>query len=82
MLRARHNIALLVERLNILEYKFVFPEEIWNPSDPASIAAVAAREQRHGMLQLSLHMWFVDVGAVNFMGAHPKLSEYTDFWIE
>jgi len=82
MSRAKHNIALLVERLHVLEYRFAFPEEIWNPPDPASLAALESREQRYGVLPISLHMWFVVVGSVNFMGAHPKLSEYTDFWLE
>lgn len=82
MLRAKQNISLLVKRLHFLRYRFVFPEEIWIPPDPTSLAALEAREQHYGVLPISLHMWFVVVGSVNFMGAHPKLSEYTDFWQE
>jgi hypothetical protein len=76
MTRAKHNITLLVERLNTLGYRFVTPDNIWNPPDQARIADLDRFEQQYGPLPLSLRMWYELIGPVNFMGAHPKLSNY------
>lgn len=76
MLRARQNVAILVERLNRLGYRFLAPEEVWVPSTQASTAALDTLEQQYGPLPLSLRMWYEVVGSVNFMGAHPALSYF------
>lgn len=76
MTRARHNVALLAERLPTLGYRFVAPAQVWSPPDQARIADLERFEQQYGPLPLSLRLWYELVGSVNFMGAHPKLSSY------
>lgn len=76
MTRARHNVALLVERLDALGYHFVDPGQVWSPPDQTRIAALDRFEQQYGPLPLSLRMWYELVGPVNLMGAHPTLSSY------
>lgn len=76
MLRARDNIAILVERLNRLGYRFVATQEAWAPADPALIARLDAWEQKYGVLPLSVRTWYEIVGSVNFMGSHPTLNRY------
>jgi hypothetical protein len=79
MTRARHNVGLLVERLNTLGYRFVHPERVWVPPDEKNLTLLNAMEQRHGPFPLVVHAWCEIVGSVNFMGAHPKLSKCADF---
>ncbi len=84
MTRARTNVALLVERLTTLGYRFVSdvlgaPPTPWVPPTTHSLADLRAFEQQHGPLPLSLHAWYEVVGAVDFMGRHPRLSYYSDF---
>ena len=76
MERARHNVALLVERLTELEYRFAFPDDVWRLPDKASLAELAAFERRHGPLPLSLYAWYEVVGSVDLRGDHPKLGFY------
>jgi hypothetical protein len=76
MLRAKHNIDLLVERLEALEYRFVASDEVWTPPDADLIQAMDALEQRYGFFPIAIRKWFEVVGQGNFMGAHPKLSRY------
>jgi hypothetical protein len=84
MTRARANVALLVERLTTLDYRFVSdvlgaPPTPWLPPSPRSLADLRTIEQQYGPLPLSLHAWYEEVGAVDFMGRHPHLSYYSDF---
>jgi hypothetical protein len=76
MMRARHNVELLVGRLKTLGYQFLDPQEVWILPDRASIAALDLLEGRCGVLPLSLRMWYEVVGSVSFMGAHPSLSYF------
>jgi hypothetical protein len=76
MMRAKHNVAALVERLNTLEYRFSNPQKVWIAPDQASVAALDTLEQQYGFLPLSLRMWYDIVGSVDFTGAHPRLSCY------
>jgi hypothetical protein len=74
MKRARINIETLVERLNILQYHFLEPKNIWMAPNHESLRTLNALEERYGDMPLSLHMWYEIVGSVNFMGTHPKLG--------
>jgi hypothetical protein len=76
MLRAKHNISLLVERLTKLEYRFISPESVWRPPDPKLTATLDTLEQRYGSFPLVVRMWYEVVGEVDFMGTHPKLSHH------
>ena len=78
MQRARHNVDLLVPRLQQLGYRFVDPERVWNPPNPATLRALDDLEREHGSVPLVLRVWFEVVGSVNFMGAHPRLSSNAD----
>ncbi len=78
MQRARHNINLLVPRLQHLGYRFVAPERVWIPPDPATLGALDDLERDYGPMPLVLRVWFEVVGSVNFMGAHPRLSSNAD----
>jgi hypothetical protein len=76
MRRARANIELLVPRLTSLGYQFAYPDRVFVPADEETRDEVASVERRAGPLPLSLRVWCEEVGEVNFMGAHPKLSSY------
>lgn len=76
MLRAKQNIATLIDRLNSLGYQFEDPGSVWVPPDQASIDELDALEHQYGELPLSLRMWYEIVGSVNFMGSHPALCRY------
>jgi hypothetical protein len=76
MIRARHNVALLVERLVSIGYQFAFPEAVWRPPDAASDAMLADFASRFGPLPLSIRAWYEIVGTVDFRGDHPRLSFY------
>ena len=76
MLRARQNIETLIERLKILEYQFLVPDQAWIQPDQDSIAALDSFEAQFGPLPLSLRMWYEEVGSVCLLGSHPTLSYY------
>lgn len=75
MRRAKHNVSLLVERLKSLDYRFVNADEAWVPSDVEQLSAMDALEGCYGPFPLSIRIWCEIVGSVDFMGAHPKLSQ-------
>lgn len=75
MTRARHNIGLLVERLQTLNYRFSEPDQVWLHPTAQRLAGLETFEQRYGPFPLALRVWCEIVGSVNFMGAHPKLSQ-------
>ena len=79
MSRARQNIEILLDRLQKLDYQFLYPQEIWIPPDQDSLAALERFEANYGPLPLSIQAWYEIVGTVCFMGFHPKLS-YLDSW--
>jgi hypothetical protein len=76
MTRARHNVALLVERLQVLAFQFTYPDMVWVPPTDDLMIAIQEVERLYGPLPLMLRMWFEVVGQVNFMGVHPRLSHY------
>jgi hypothetical protein len=78
MTRARHNVELLVSRLQELEYRFAEPDNIWTVPGPDTVELLDRLEQQYGPLPIVLRAWFEVVGSVNLMGAHPKLSGYAD----
>jgi hypothetical protein len=78
MKRARTNIELLVPRLKTLGYEFAFADRAFVPADEDFRQTVANVERRAGPLPLSLRIWCEEVGEVNFMGSHPKLSTYVN----
>jgi hypothetical protein len=75
MRRAKHNVGLLVERLKSIDYRFVDTDEAWVPPDAEQLSAIDELEGRFGPFPLSIRMWCEIVGSVDFMGAHPKLSQ-------
>lgn len=77
MRRARHNIALLVPRLRRLGYRF--EQEPWTPPDPQLRELVAECEAQYGPLPLSLRLWYEEVGTVDLIGYHPRLSDNSSF---
>ncbi|MGD8633764.1 MAG: hypothetical protein PVF85_09365, partial [Anaerolineales bacterium] len=74
MSRAKQNIEILIDRLRILDYRFLDSTETWTPPDQESITALNAFEANYGLLPMSLRMWYEIVGTVSFMGYHPRLS--------
>jgi hypothetical protein len=76
MMRAKHNIALLVERLEKLEYRFLAPDSVWTHPDTKITTALDTLEGHYGLFPLAVRKWYEVVGEVDFSGAHPKLSHY------
>jgi hypothetical protein len=69
MLRARHNLEVLVNRLKTLNYSFAAPEKILSPLNKREIALIDEFEQKVGGFPLSVKIWFQFVGEVNFQGS-------------
>jgi len=78
MERARQNVALLVQRLPKLGYRFAYPDQVWIPTNAAIHQLLDEMEFNYGLLPLAVRTWFDVVGSVNLMGAHPKLSSYAE----
>jgi hypothetical protein len=79
MQRARHNVALLVERLPQLGYRFnPLGLEVWQQPNPELTQMLDQIEQTYGPVPLTVRMWFDIVGSVTLTGAHPKLCEHTE----
>jgi hypothetical protein len=83
MRRARANVALLVERLDTLGYRFATRGHsgarlAWTPATAASRERLATCERMYGALPLSLRAWHAIVGAVDFSGTHPRLNPCCD----
>lgn len=78
MSRARRNIELLIPRLQQIGYQFAFPDNIWVPPSPATLDRLDAFEEQYGQLPMAFRAWMEVVGAVNLMGAHPKLNTYAE----
>jgi hypothetical protein len=69
MRRARHNIELLVERLQAIGYRFGYA---WLAKEGRfSKEAIAELEARVGTLPLSLRAWYEIVGTMDFVGEAP-----------
>lgn len=83
MRRARANVALLVERLDTLGFRFAArgrsgARPAWTPATAESRERLATCERMYGALPLSLRAWHAIVGAVDFSGTHPRLNPYCD----
>lgn len=78
MQRARRNVELLVKRLPELGYRFAYPDRVWIPVNAEMHQMLNDLEFNYGQLPLVVRAWFEIVGSVNLMGAHPKLSGYTE----
>ena len=81
MTRARANVALLVQRLTSLGYRFVSDALGPRPTPYAlpsgeSLAALRVLEHQYGPLPLSIETWYEVVGAVDLMGVYPRLSTF------
>ena len=74
MRRVKTNLTSLVERLKTLDYKFKY--EPVTPPEKGRKREIRAFQKIYGPLPLSLEVFYEEVGQVNFMGSHPKLSEY------
>lgn len=77
MERAKHNVSLLANRLQELQYRFAYPDQVWIPPDAQHLAVLDSLERRFGPIPMVVRAWYEIVGSVNFMGAHPKLSRYS-----
>ena len=86
--RARHNIDMLIPRLEHIGYQFGFYEKgdpvphYTGPIIPpaANIGAqLDTLEAMTGPLPLALRAWYEIVGAVDFMGYHPEWRSHPDW---
>jgi hypothetical protein len=77
MKRARHNVELILARLDKLGYKFALPRGTVFSPPPANVDEELARVQEEvGTFPLSLEAWYEHVGCVSFVGDHPTLSSH------
>jgi hypothetical protein len=76
MRRARHNLDLLVPRLQKLGFAFRYPKEVYRPPTKETLRDLNKFEKKVGPVPLSLRAWAEIVGTVNLMGTYPKLSYY------
>src|SRR5258707_69394 len=81
MTRPRANVALLVQRLTSLGYRFIGdalgPRPTpYAPPSGESLAALRALEHQCGPPPLSIETWYEVVGAVDLMGVYPRLSTF------
>jgi hypothetical protein len=75
MKRARHNVELIVPRLETLGYEFNGYNPVFEPAGE-SVAGDLDEFEREigGPLPLSLRYWYQHVGSVNWMGWHEALN--------
>lgn len=83
MRRVRHNIEILIPRLEALGYEFGYhwakgsdfpagtPDRVCVPPQPDVARTIAELEDRAGALPLSLRAFYEVVGSVNFVGSPP-----------
>ncbi|WIG60783.1 MAG: hypothetical protein OJF49_003531 [Ktedonobacterales bacterium] len=85
MRRARHNIEVLIPRLEEIGYYFGYgwlendersfanwQPPVFGPPKPHVLDRIIELETLIGPLPLSLRAWYETVGAVNFVGAAPE----------
>jgi hypothetical protein len=78
MRRARHNVELIVEHLNLHGYLFGFPHEEpgtgipLRPPPSETPAMLAELYARVGPIPLSLRAWWEEVGGVSLQGGFPS----------
>jgi hypothetical protein len=75
MKRARHNVELIVPRLETLGYEFNGYSPVFAPSGESAARDLDEFERGiGGPLPLSLRYWYQHVGSVNWMGWHEALN--------
>jgi hypothetical protein len=81
MNRARHNIGVLLERLQELNYRFLsrHMNDIWRQPDAERRSMLDAIEQQYGTLPIVLRAWYDIVGEVSLQGAHPNLNHHVGY---
>jgi len=79
MRRAKYNVEILYGRLKSHDYKCAFPEQAFTPPEPDIAAQIEKFEELASLLPLSVRVWYEVVGAINFMGVHPKLASYDKY---
>jgi len=74
MRRAGHNVKLIVDRLQELDYEFLCDlEDVARPSTPEERYVLAAAERGGLWVPLSLRAWVEEVGWVMLAGSHDAL---------
>ena len=77
--RVRHNVELVVQRLDTLGYQFVdAPVARWSPPPAETHEQLAALEALVGPVPLSIRAFYEVLGAVNLLGHHPALERRPD----
>jgi len=76
MRRARHNVEVLVGRLNQFGYEFARPEAAHVPPDAGTAERIVALEESLGPLPLSLRAFYEVVGSVDFTQSWGQLVQY------
>lgn len=75
MKRARHNVELIVPRLESLGYEFNGYSPVFAPAGESAAKDLDEFEREiNGPLPLSLRYWYQHVGSVNWMGWHEALN--------
>jgi hypothetical protein len=77
MRRVRHNVELILERLERSGYLFVETENYLSPRANDAAVIDAFEEETHLYVPLVLRAWTETVGSVNLMGTHPGWSMIT-----
>jgi hypothetical protein len=75
MRRARHNVELIIPRLETLGYEFTGYSPVFVPAGESAAQDLDQLEREiGGPLPLSLRYWYQNVGSVNWMGWHEALN--------
>jgi hypothetical protein len=78
MHRVRKNLEVLIERLHEIGYHFEYPESVLTDPEPDCEERIAKLENSLGVIPLSLHAWYKNVGSTCFIGSHPEWRECFD----
>ena len=75
MKRARHNVEIIVGRLEKLGYEFLFPrQEVFVPPAATIQDDLTRIEDLVGLLPLSITAWYEQVGSIYLAGDHRTLN--------
>jgi len=77
MTRVRKNAELVVSRLQMLDYVFEYPDHIL--MEPVSDVQKQLSQLEHyagGRIPLALQAFYEIVGAIDWIGDHPRLASY------
>lgn len=67
-----NRLRILKSRLSERDFEFEQPEEALPGPEPGAIAAIKHIESEAGLLPLSLKLFWLRIGSVNFCGHHPE----------